>query len=142
MKTTLFTLLITDTAKAPVLNTSNSIFNSFWFWCSLIEFIIILFLFFRLKKSKSNLTFSDLGKDTVKGAKSSSIDMDNLMNSINSSGELYKELSRKCHPDKFINSPLQKLAEEIFQEISRNKRNFEKLTQLKERATKELNINF
>lgn len=68
--------------------------------------------------------------------------MGNLMNSINNSSELYKELSRKCHPDRFVNSPDQKLAEEIFQEIARHKRNHEKLIALKERAIAELNIKF
>ena len=68
--------------------------------------------------------------------------MNNLMDSIHNSRNLYKELSKKCHPDRFINDPKQKIAEEIFQEISENERNFEKLSLLKLRAINELNINF
>ena len=113
-----------------------------WFWLSIVEFLFIVFLVMRLRKTKSNLAFSELGKSSVKSAKAQSIDMDNLMDSINVARGLYKELSNKCHPDRYINKPEQKLAEEIFQEITANKRNFEKLSALKIRATNELNINF
>jgi len=113
-----------------------------WFWLCLIELIIILVLLFKIKKNKSNLTFADLNKDNLKKSKEASIDFGNVMNSINGAGELYKELSRKCHPDRFVDSPLQKLAEEIFQEISKNKRDFGKLAALKERAISELNVTF
>jgi len=77
-------------------------------------------------------------KEDLKG----SFDMDNLMNSINSSKSLYKELSRLCHPDRFIGDEKQNIAQEIFKEISKSKRDFGKLESLKERAKKELNINF
>ena len=40
--------------------------------------------------------------------------MNNLMDSMHKSRNLYKELSKKCHPDRFINNPKQKIAEEIF----------------------------
>jgi curved DNA-binding protein CbpA len=67
--------------------------------------------------------------------------MNSLMDSINGSKDLYKELSRVCHPDRFTNSDKQKNAEEIFQEISKNKRDFNKLSELKKRVIAELNIN-
>lgn len=68
--------------------------------------------------------------------------MENLMDSINGARTLYKELSRKCHPDRFVNTPKEKIAQEIFQEITKNQRNFEKLKLLKEKAINSLNINF
>ena len=135
-------LLQSDTTKVLANKSSIPNFNSIWFWLSLFELIIIITLLFRQKSKKSNLAFSGLGKDAVEVSKSTKIDMENLMNSINESGILYKELSRKCHPDRFINSPQQKLAEEIFQDISRNKRNFEKLSLIKLRAIEELNLKF
>jgi hypothetical protein len=113
-----------------------------WFWLSIIELIIIIFLLLKIRRSREKLTFSDLNKENIKASKEATIDFGNVMNSINRSGELYKELSRKCHPDRFVDSPLQKLAEEIFQEISKNKRDFEKLSALKERAINELNLTF
>jgi uncharacterized protein YozE (UPF0346 family) len=113
-----------------------------WFWIALIEFAIIVFLVFRLRKKREKLTFGDLSKDRIRNAKKSDVDMENLMNSINGSKELYKQLSRTCHPDRFINNNKQELAEEIFQEISKHKRDFKKLTELKEKAITELNIKF
>ena len=116
--------------------------NSFWFWLFLIEFLIIILLLIKINRNKSSLTFSDLNKETIRKAKDQNINMDNLMDSINSSTDLYKELSSKCHPDRFVNSDKQLLAEKIFQEISKDKRNYEKLCVLKERAITELNISF
>jgi hypothetical protein len=132
----------TDTTAVSALSSGVSSPNNFWFWLSIIELVIILFLVFKLSSKKKNLAFSDLNKENLRKSKETDIDMGNLMNSINNSSELYKELSRKCHPDRFVNSPDQKLAEEIFQEIARHKRNHEKLIALKERAIAELNIKF
>jgi hypothetical protein len=119
-----------------------SLMNSVFMWIAIFELVLILLLVFKLKSKKNKLALSELERDTVKSAKSTKIDMDGLMNSINSSRGLYKELSRKCHPDKFMNDPKQKKAEEIFQEISRHERNFEKLNLLKTKAINELNITF
>lgn len=132
----------TDTTAVSAMTDGVGSPNNFWFWLSIIQLVIILFLVFKLSRKQKNLAFSELSKDNLKKSKETDIDMSNLMNSINNSSELYKELSRKCHPDRFVNSPDQKLAEEIFQEIARHKRNHEKLTSLKERAINELNITF
>ncbi|MBK6902420.1 MAG: hypothetical protein IPH04_06325 [Saprospirales bacterium] len=77
-----------------------------------------------------------MSKNKIKNIGSTNIDMNNLMNSIHGSRELYKELSKACHPDKFINTDKHKIAEEIFQNISMDKRNYEKLLAHKERAKK------
>jgi len=116
--------------------------NRIWFWLSIVEFLLIVYLGYKLsiktrKAESSNSTFAQLEK-----ARKTKIDMEGIMNSINKSKDLYKELSASCHPDRFINSPKQKLAEEIFQEISKNRRNFEELSKLKERAMKELELHF
>jgi hypothetical protein len=113
-----------------------------WFWIALIELLIIFYLIFISKKKKSELAFGDLSKKKIRNSKKSEIDMSNVMNSINGSKTLYKELSRSCHPDRFVNSDKQLIAEEIFQDITKHKRDFKKLTELKERAIIELNINF
>lgn len=131
-----------DSLAVATASSSNGLLSSTWFWIAIVELLIIIILLVRLKKKKTELAFSDLPKDKMKNAKSSSIDMDNLMNSINGSRDLYKELSKACHPDKFVNTEKQKIAEDIFQEISKDKRNFEKLLAHKERAKNELNINF
>ena len=139
MMTILFQQIRSDSLN--VLNNSNEslIDFSFWFWVALLEFVIILYLFRRKRKMK-NLSFEGIAKEKIKVAQSTEIDMDNLINSISSSKELYKKLIKVCHPDKFVNTDKQILAEKISQEISKNKRNFKVLNQLKLRAEKELKI--
>jgi hypothetical protein len=136
------TLLQVQPDSVVIETIANNGTTSIWFWVALVEFALIVLLLFRVKKKVADLKFGDLSKDNLRTAKKTDVDMNDVMNNINSSKGLYKKLSRTCHPDRFINSDKQKIAEEIFQEISRNKRNFKKLTELKERATAELNINF
>lgn len=116
--------------------------NSAWFWLALIELLIILFLIFLLIRQSKKSNFNSLAKNNIKNAQKHHVNMENLMNSIHNSHQLYKELSKNCHPDKFVNTDKQSLAEEIFKEISKNKRNYEKLISLKSRAEKELNLTF
>lgn len=134
--------LNTDSVVTETMLSADPSSLSLWFWISLAECLIIVFLLLRLKKRRGNLDFGDVSKDKVRGAKKSDVDMDNLLKSINGSKDLYKELSRSCHPDRFINSDKQKIAEEIFQEISKNRRDFNKLTELKQKAIIDLRINF
>jgi len=127
--------------KENIANIESSSF-SLWFWVALVEFIIIIILLLKFRKKENNLKFGDLSKDKIRNAKKSDIDMGNLMNSINGSKDLYKELSRNCHPDRFVKTDKQEIAEKIFQEISKYKRDFNKLNELKQRAINELNIKF
>lgn len=136
----MYTFLKTGAKIIPI--EKVSIFHSPFFWISIAEFSVILFLIYKLKSKKTINELSDFEIKNIKSSKNNSIDMNNLMNSIHNSKGLYKELSKKCHPDRFINDPRQKLAEEIFQEITKNERNYEKLSTLKLRAENELNINF
>lgn len=133
-------LLKTATKIIPIEKVST--FHSVTFWIALIELIVIFFLLYKLKSKKKINNLTDLETKNIKDSKNNSIDMDNLMNSIHNSRTLYKELIKKCHPDRFINNSKQKNAEEIFQEITKNERNYEKLSSLKLRAENELNIRF
>jgi hypothetical protein len=115
---------------------------SIWIWIALAELLIIAWLIWKIKRGKrqnldlTKISKSDLRKDTE------NIEMKDVVDSMHKSRELYKELSKLCHPDKFINTSLQSIAEEIFQEISRNKRNYKQLVALKLRAINELNLKF
>jgi hypothetical protein len=120
---------------------SNMPSISIWFWIATIELFIIVWLIVKLQGQKRNeLELSNVKKSDLK--KSENVNMDNLLNSIHHSRELYKELSIKCHPDRFVNSSKQEIAQEIFQRISRHKRNYEQLMLIKEEAKDKLNINF
>ena len=110
--------------------------NFSWIIISILGLIIILFLIFRRKNG--NRSFSNDEISNMKKYKNSNIEMDNLMENIYESRNLYKELSRKYHPDRFVNSPNQYLAQEIFQEITKNKRNMKILLTLKKKAMEQL----
>jgi len=112
-----------------------------WPLIAITELVIIGYLLYgkyfanakKHVKTKEELDLEDYKK--------SKIDMNGLMNSINKSKPLYKKLSKVCHPDRFINSDKRPIAEELFQEVTRYKRDYEKLEELKERARQELSIN-
>lgn len=116
----------------------NSKYN-IWLIIALIEFVIILLMFVKIRKHKwINNIDTDLEK--LKGEKSNKIDMNNIVNSIYSSETLYKDLSKKYHPDRFINEEDREKANTIFQEITKNKRNYQKLIELQQLAQKTFKI--
>lgn len=140
MKQTLLQIL-TDTTKM-ITNTKNgtSSTNNYWMWVAAAEFLVIGYIAFKLF-SKKKIKFDHEGGDIFNEAKTSNVDMDNLMNSINKSRQLYKQLSSKCHPDRFVtDEEKQKIADELFQDITKNQRNYNKLLELQEEAKQKLNI--
>lgn len=78
-----------------------------------------------------------------KKLKSESVDFDQVINNAFHSQELYDELKKKVHPDRFAAQPeLIDKATEIFALIVKNKFNHTALSELKKRAELELNIKF
>lgn len=56
---------------------------------------------------------------------------------------LYDVLKKRCHPDIFSpDAEKVAIADDLFQEITKNKNNYKKLLELKEMAKEKLNINF
>ena len=135
------TLLI-DTIKVAsqfVSDTGNVVIGSqhYWMWIAIIEFLIILYLlFFRKKTDSTTAKFK-------REAKEGEVDFGNIINSSFHVKPLYDELIVCCHPDRFPNdNEKNKIALELFQEISKNRTNYKKLIELKELAKQKLNINF
>ena len=113
----------------------NNGFNP-WMIIALLEFVIILFFLFRKSATK---TSSQMKISVFEEAKISEIDMDNVMMSMHQAKSLYKELSKKYHPDKFVDPALKENAERLFMEMTQHKRNFKKLQELDEEAERILN---
>lgn len=127
--------------KNLMIGTSSQVFSDFWFWVALIEFIIIAFIVFLIWKQKTK-TLSKKDKHKKEG-RNSTIDFGNIINSSFNSRQLYDELKRKCHPDRFVDDKdKNEYAEKLFQEISKNQTNYDKLIELKHKAKEILNINF
>jgi hypothetical protein len=112
---------------------------NYWMWIAIAQFVVILYLL--IDKFFTGVT-SDKRK-FKKEAVGEVVDFDNIIKSSFHAKQLFDELKVKCHPDKFPENPEENaLADALFQEITRNKSNFRILTELKERAKTELNINF
>ncbi|MFV9551434.1 J domain-containing protein [Algibacter sp. PT7-4] len=121
---------------------NNTYFTSFWFWVALLELLIIGFLIFKYKGKQNRIDSKNFSKDKFKEAQAAKIDMDNLVGSINGSKKIYKELSKVCHPDRFVNTDKQPIAETIFQDITKHRRDLEKLIELKYEAQTKLGVKF
>lgn len=112
---------------------------NWWMWIAIIEFVIILFLILK-RKTKSKITTKNQFK---KEALNEEVDFNNIINSSFHSAKIYDELKVKCHPDRFPTDEEKNLtAENIFQEIVKNKNNIKRLLELKEEAIHKLNIKF
>ena len=113
--------------------------TNWWMWLAIAEFGIIVFLIL-----KEQLKPKDTAKQRFKNESlKQDIDFGNIINSSFNSIQLYDELKVKCHPDRFpTDKEKNSIAENIFQEISKNKNNVKRLLELKEEAIQKLNINF
>lgn len=69
------------------------------------------------------------------------IDFGNVVSSSLLAKGLYDELKKVCHPDRFLNEQDIIKANEIFQLVTQNKGDYNKLLSLKERIYRELPIN-
>jgi hypothetical protein len=141
-------LLLTSSQVSLVTNSLDEVADlslinhPMWFWLFLVQCMIILLLTHLLVQKKINAELAEFEKERVRGYGKTKVDMDNVVNSINEAEKLYKELSRKCHPDRFIGDARQEQAELLFQEISSNKRDYNSLIFLKKEAIKKLDIQF
>ncbi|MCP4439291.1 MAG: molecular chaperone DnaJ [Aureispira sp.] len=118
-------------------NSNSAEFYNPWIWIALLELVIIIYLLFFYKKSESKL------QKLKRKAKEEDVDFENIINSSFHVKTLYDELKIKCHPDRFPNDKEKnRVALELFQEISKNKTDHKKLTELKEIAIQKLNIKF
>jgi hypothetical protein len=131
--------IIDSTSTVKKVNQVGSNSTNYWFWIAIAEFLlIVILLLLKIKKTKP----STLEDKIIDEAKEADIDFKNLFDSINRSEKLYNLLKKKCHPDRFLNPEQNKIADALFQEITKNKRNYNKLLELKVAAENQLNITF
>ncbi len=128
----------TDLTQVDSVNIGeHSIDNYLWLYmlCVLLVMIII-FLLARKKKPKK---IRDIKQEVLSGE----IDFKNIIDSSFNSQKLYDELKKKCHPDRFVGDSKQnEIANNLFQEITKNKNNVKALNELKQKAESELKITF
>lgn len=61
---------------------------------------------------------------------SESAAMENIVYSMFNSQPLYDKLKVRCHPDRFIDTQKEDIANSLFQELQQNRYNFQKLKEL------------
>ena len=95
--------------------------SNFWMYVSILLFSLLLYI----KGNEKRDTKLDKFKDA-------DVDMSSVMNDINKSRDLYKELSRKYHPDRFTDPSEKEKAEDLMKRITKNRNSFSELSKIKE----------
>nr|WP_299036267.1 molecular chaperone DnaJ [uncultured Tenacibaculum sp.] len=139
MKDTLIQDSIKVAEKAITSATENETTTNYWMWIALGELVIIFGLILTRSFSKKQSAKQRFKEESL----AQEVDFNNIISSSFHSTELYDKLKVKCHPDRFPTDPeLNKIADNIFQEITKNKTNLKRLQELKIEAEHKLNINF
>lgn len=114
----------------------DATFN-WWMLIAIIEFIVLLAVLFKGKKR------SDKQRAIKRQVKQEGdIDWNNTITSSFGAEVLYKELIRKCHPDRFApNAEKMAIANDISERLGKYKYNLNELNKLKEEAINKLSIN-
>lgn len=127
-----------ETITKSIASESNEHIN-WWLWIAIIEFVFIMFLLIKQKIKPKDAIKQKFKKESLE----QEIDFNNIINSSFNSKQLYDELKVKCHPDLFPTDKEKNLiAENLFQEITKNQNNAKRLIELKEEAKEKLNLNF
>jgi hypothetical protein len=113
--------------------------TNWWMWIAIAEFLVIAFILVTQNLKGKETAQQKFKNDALKH----DVDFNNIIDSSFNSIALYDELKVKCHPDRFATDAEKNvIAENIFQEITKNKTNVKRLIELKEEAKQKLNINF
>ena len=84
----------------------------------------------------------DTRKETIDRIKKEDMDFSSMFTAINNRTEieqLFKSLSRRCHPDVYVGNPEKMaLAEELFKRVMANSTNYKELVQIDSIITKQL----
>ena len=109
---------------------------NWWMVIAIIELIIIIALLF--SKNKADSKKRSIKKQVMEEGK---IDYSNIIASSFGAEALYKELIKKCHPDRFApDKERVAIANDISTRIGKNQHDLKKLNELKEEAVNKLNI--
>lgn len=108
-----------------------------WLIVAIVEFAVIVYLLL------TRLNISNSKKAQIKNEvmQEGSIDFSNVLNNAFNSKEIYDDLKKKCHPDRFVDdAEREAIANELFQRITQNQHNIDNLRKLREEAVQKLGI--
>lgn len=127
---------INEVVEQSTVNSGEN--TNWWMWLALLELGLISLLVLNQKIGKKNNRKRKLREDSL----GQEVNFKNVIESSFHAKAMYDLLKVKCHPDRFPDTEKNVVADALFQEITRNKRNLEKLTELKAEAEKKLSITF
>ena len=108
-----------------------------WLIVAIVEFAVIVYLLL----TKLNISNSKKAQIKNEVMQEGSIDFSNVLNNAFNSKEIYDDLKKKCHPDRFVDdAEREAIANELFQRITQNQHNIDKLRKLREEAVQKLGI--
>ncbi len=121
------------------------LFKNVWFWIAIAEFIaFVMTIIIILSSRHSKPSKKQMIRDKV--MKEGDVDFGQTIKTafdVKKAQALYDVLKKRCHPDVFSpDAEKVAIADDLFQEITKNKNNYKKLLELKEMAKEKLNINF
>lgn len=108
-----------------------------WLIVAIVEFAVIVYLLL----TKLNISNSKKAQNKNEVMQEGSIDFSNVLNNAFNSKEIYDDLKKKCHPDRFVDdAEREAIANELFQRITQNQHNIDNLRKLREEAVQKLGI--
>ena len=108
-----------------------------WLIVAIVEFAVIVYLLL----TKLNISNSKKAQIKNEVMQEGSIDFRNVLNNAFNSKEIYDDLKKKCHPDRFVDdAEREAIANELFQRITQNQHNIDNLRKLREEAVQKLGI--
>lgn len=127
-------LRVSDTGPA-VQETVEVAGINWWILIAAVEFLLIIVLL-SLRKDK-NSGRKRYKEEALKGT----VDFKNIVDSSFNAANLYGEMIRKCHPDRFIGDERKvEVANRLSAEISDNKNNIKRLEELRIEAREKLEV--
>lgn len=128
--------IVADTTAIAAEQGASSGINV-WMVVVFVELFIIIGLL--ISRHKSEDKRAELKRKVLAEG---DLDMGNTMNSMFNAEPLYKELIRKCHPDRFApDERKMTIASELSMRITKNKHDRKILEALRQEAVNKLNIN-
>lgn len=101
-----------------------------------IAFICVIWAVWIIyKRKKKGMSKNDIHDKVLK----ESVDMDNVIYSSFNASALYDKLKKKYHPDRFLDEKQKEKADQLFQQITLYRRDYNKLLELEKIAENELN---
>ena len=108
-----------------------------WLIVTIVEFAVIVYLLL----TKLNISNSKKAQIKNEVMQEGSIDFSNVLNNAFNSKEIYDDLKKKCHPDRFVDDAEREvIANELFQRITQNQHNIDNWRKLREEAVQKLGI--